>query len=188
MLKKWWVILIQGILMFVLGIFIFKNPAEVLTGISLWFGILIILTGVIGIFGWIFGGKEGRESGSLIWSILSVLFGLFVLMNLLATMKAITIIFGIWVIVTGFSLLTSGWSIKKESFIGWILVIVGILSLAAGLAMIFNIGSGAEGVATILGIQVILSGIALILLSFAKKAVVGKVEDKIKSLKKENNI
>lgn len=160
--------------MFILGILIFKNPAEVLAGISLWFGILIILTGLIGIFGWIFTGKETRDTGSLIWSILSVLFGLFIMTNLLITAKAITIILGIWVLATGFSLLAAGWSIKKNSFVGWILVIVGILSLIGGMMMIFNLGSGAEGVAAILGIQVILAGIALILLSFVKKMIAGK--------------
>ncbi|MBK9332059.1 MAG: DUF308 domain-containing protein [Ignavibacteria bacterium] len=184
MLKKWWVILIQGILMFILGIFVFNNPAEVLAGVSLWFGILILLTGVMGIFSWIFGGKDMRESVSLLWSIVSVFFGLFVLMNILATMKAVTIIFGIWVLFTGFSLLTSGWSLKKDSFIGWLLVVVGIFSIAAGFMMIFNISTGAEGVAVLLGLQIILTGIALIIFSFAKKAIAGKIEDKINSLKK----
>lgn len=182
MFKKWWVTLIQGILMFILGIFIFNNPAEVLAGISLWFGILIVLTGIIGIIGWIFGGKEHRESSSLIWSIISLLFGLFVLMNLLAAMKAITIIFGIWVFITGFSLFKSGWSYKNDSFIGWVIVIIGILSVIAGVMMIFNLGTGAAGVSVILGIQVMLAGVALILYSFVKKAVIGKLKDKIKSV------
>ncbi|MBK8553511.1 MAG: DUF308 domain-containing protein [Ignavibacteria bacterium] len=61
MFKKWWVILIQGILMFILGIFIFNNPVEVLAGISLWFGIIILLTVITGVFGCIFGGKDGRD-------------------------------------------------------------------------------------------------------------------------------
>ncbi|HMS64873.1 MAG TPA: DUF308 domain-containing protein [Ignavibacteria bacterium] len=183
MFKKWWVLLIQGILMFILGLYIFSNPVEVLAGMSLWFGLLIIFTGLAGIFGWIFGGKEGRETHSLIWSLISVLFGLFVLMNLLAAMKAITIIFGIWVIALGFSLISSGWEIKKAGFMGWIILIIGILSLFAGLSMIFNIGSGAGGVSTILGISVLLSGIALIIMSFAKKAIVGKIKDKVNSLK-----
>ena len=169
--------------MFILGIFIFRNPAEVLTGISLWFGILLLLTGITGIFGWIFGGKENRESGTLLWSILSAVFGLFVLMNILVAMKAITVIFGVWVLFTGFRLIHSGWSMKKESVIGWILLIAGLLSLAAGFMMIFNIGTGAEGVAVILGIQVIIAGIAMILLSFAKKAVTGAIKEKIDSIK-----
>ena len=179
MFKKWWVILIQGILLFILGIFIFKNPAEVLAGISLWFGILILLTGIIGILGWLFGGKENRESGSLIWSAVTTLFGLLILMNLLAAMKVITVIFGIWVLLTGFSLVKFGWTLKKDSFLGWIIFIIGILSLAAGLSMIFNIGSGAEGVAVILGIQVMLSGTSLIMISIIRKAVVSNIKENL---------
>lgn len=185
MFKKWWVLLIQGIIMLILGIYILNNPVEMLAGISLWIGILILVTGIFGIFGWIFAGKEHRDSGALIWSLLSVVFGLIILGNLLAAMKAVTVIFGIWILATGFSLLSSGWKVKKENSMGWFLVIVGILSLIAGIMMIANIGSGAVGVATILGFQVILSGIALIILSFAKKMIVSKVEKKIDSLKSQ---
>lgn len=183
MFKKWWVLLIQGIIMLILGIYILNNPVEMLAGISLWIGILILFTGILGIFGWIFAGKEHRDTGALIWSLLSVVFGLIILGNLLAAMKAVTVIFGIWILATGFSLLSSGWKVKKENSMGWFLVIVGILSLIAGIMMITNIGSGAAGVATILGFQVILSGIALIILSFAKKMIVSKVEKKIDDLK-----
>ena len=69
MLKKWWMILLQGILMVILGIFIFKNPAEVLAGISLWFGIIILITGVIGIFAWFFSARiKGRGREGLVFN------------------------------------------------------------------------------------------------------------------------
>ncbi len=183
MLKKWWVILIQGILLFILGIFIFNNPAEVLAGISLWFGIIILITGVVGILGWIFAGSGERDGWSLFWSLLTAVFGIIILMNLLAAMKAVTIIFGLWVLFTGFNLTSSGWALKKENAIGWFLFIIGLLAIIAGLMMIFNIGSGAAGIATILGLSVLLSGIALIFLSFAKKAIAGKIKDKVNELK-----
>jgi uncharacterized membrane protein HdeD (DUF308 family) len=183
MLRKWWVILIQGILMFILGIFIFNNPVEVLEGISLWFGIIILITGVIGVFGWIFAGSGERDTGSLIWSLLTAVFGIIILTNMLTAMKAVTIIFGIWVLILGFSLTSNGWALKKENAMGWFLLIIGLLGIIAGLMMIFNIGSGAAGIATILGLTVLLTGIALILLSFAKKAIAGKVKDKIDELK-----
>ncbi|MBK8382608.1 MAG: DUF308 domain-containing protein [Ignavibacteria bacterium] len=177
MFKKWWVLLIQGIIMLILGIYILNNPVEMLAGISLWIGILILFTGILGIFGWIFAGKEHRDTGALIWSLLSVVFGLIILGNLLAAMKAVTVIFGIWILVTGFSLLSSGWKVKKENSMGWFLVIVGILSLIAGIMMITNMGSGAAGVRLyrISGYPV---RIALIILSFAKKMIVSKVEKK----------
>ena len=49
--------------------------------------------------------------------------------------------------------------------------------------IIFNIGTGAVGISTLLGLQVLLTGIALVLLSFAKKVVVGRVKGKIDSLR-----
>ncbi|HMQ67754.1 MAG TPA: DUF308 domain-containing protein [Ignavibacteria bacterium] len=183
MLKKWWVILLQGILMFILGLFIFSNPVDVLAGISLWFGIIILVTGVVGVFGWIFAGSGERDTGSLIWSLLSALFGILILSNILVTMKAVTIVFGLWVLMTGISLMANGWSLKSESSMGWFLLIVGILGIVAGLMMVMNMGSGAAGIATILGMTIVLTGIALILLSFAKKAIAGKVKDKIGELK-----
>lgn len=169
--------------MFILGIFIFNNPVEVLAGISLWFGIIILVTGVIGIFGWLFAGSGERDGGSLIWSLLSALFGILILSNMLVAMKAVTIIFGVWVLMTGFSLTSNGWALKKENSMGWFLLIIGLLGIIAGLMMIFNIGSGAAGIATVLGLTVLLTGIALILLSFAKKAIAGKVKEKIGELK-----
>jgi len=183
MLKKWWVILLQGILMIILSVFIFNNPAAVLAGISLWFGLIVLLVGMVGVIGWFAGSKEDREPGSLIWSIVTALFGLVMLTNIFATMKVVTIIFGIWMLVTGYNLFSSGWPRRRDGLVGWILVIIGAICVIGSFMMITNIGAGATGVSTILGIQVLLAGIALIILSFVKKAVVNRVEDKIENLK-----
>ena len=181
MFKKWWVLLIQGILLCLLAILIFNNPLESLAGISIWFGILVLFTGVFGILGWIFAGKGERDTGSLIWSIISLLFGLLILNNILASALAVSVIFGIWVIILGFNLFSYGWIIKSSSGIGWILVLIGILSVIAGLMMVFNVFSGVTGAATIIGMEVLLSGIALIIFAFTKKSVVGNVKDALKS-------
>ena len=181
MFKKWWVILIQGILLCLLAVIIFNNPIETLAGISIWFGILVLFTGIVGILGWIFAGKGERNAGSLIWSIISLLFGLVILNHILTSAITITIIFGIWVIILGFNLISYGWIVKSSSGIGWVLVLMGILSVIAGLMMVFNVFSGITGAATIIGIEVLLSGIALIIFAFTKKSVVGNVKDALKS-------
>lgn len=183
MLRKWWVILIQGILMVLLGFYCFSNPADVLAGISLWFGLITLITGITGLFGWIFAGSGERDGGSLLWSILTAIFGILILMHLLAAMKAITIIFGLWILFSGFTLISSGWNLRKEHFFGWLIIILGILAVIAGFMMITNIGSGAEGVSTILGLSVFFSGIGLIILSVSKKMLIGKLKDKVESLK-----
>ena len=169
--------------MIILSYFIFDNPAAVLAGISLWFGIIVIMIGLMGIVGWMVTPSNDRETVSLIWSVLTALFGLLMLMNMFATMKTLTIIFGIWMLVTGYNLFTSGWPRRQNGWMGWLLVIVGTLSAIAGIMMITNIGAGAIGVSTLLGFQVLLAGIALVLFAFVKKAVVNKVGERVEEFK-----
>jgi uncharacterized membrane protein HdeD (DUF308 family) len=172
---KWWVILLQGILLIILSIYIFNNPAGVLAGISLWFGLLVTGAGLVGIIAWLASSKVERESMSLLWAILTFVFGLLLLFNLLATMKTLTVIFGLWCLLSGFFLLSTGWSLKKVNSTGWVMVIAGVLCVVAAVMMIMNIGSGAIAISTLLGLQVLFTGIALVLLSFAKRMVVKTV-------------
>lgn len=181
MLKKWWINLVQGVLLIILGIYVFANPAEALAGISLAFGILILIIGAAGILAWLFD-KDRRENGFLIWSILTALFGLLISMHLLIAVKIITIVYGVWVLLIGFNLLSSGWRIRRDTMIGWIMFFVGLFSIFAGIKMIFNISSGIAVSATIIGIQALLAGLCLVLFAFAKKMFVGKLRSKIQSL------
>ena len=139
--------------------------------------------GLLGIIAWLAADKPEREGMSLSWSILTAAFGLLMLLHLLVTMKTLTLIFGLWMLVTGLLLVQSGWSLRSKNSFGWIMVIAGVLSAVAAVMMVFNIGTGAVGISTLLGLQVLLTGIALVLLSFAKKVVAGRVKDKIESLK-----
>ena len=181
MLQKWWINLLQGILLMILGIYIFAEPASALAGISVAFGTLILIIGAAGILAWLFD-KERRANGFLLWSVLTALFGLLILMHVVVAVKIITIAYGLLVLLIGFNLLNSGWRIKQDTFIGWMMVLVGLFSIFAGVKMIFNLDSGIAGSATIIGIQALLAGLCLVLFAFAKKMVVGKARSKLKSL------
>jgi uncharacterized membrane protein HdeD (DUF308 family) len=105
------------------------------------------------------------------------------LLKLLATMKILTVIFGLWMLLTGLLLVQSGWSLRSKNSFGWEMGIAGVLSSVAAVMMIFNVGTGAVGISTLFGLQVLLTGLVLVLLSFAKKVVADRVKDKIESLK-----
>ena len=180
--RKWWVILLQGLLLIILSMYIFKYPAVVLAGISLWFGLIILVTGLVGIISWVAGDKQEREDMSLLWGILTFVLGLLIVFNLLAAMKIVTIIFGLWILFSGALMLKNGWTIKNNNPAGWVMVIIGILSVLIAAMMIFDIGTGAVAIATLLGLQVLLMGIALILLSFAKKVLAGKIGNRLETM------
>ena len=179
--RKWWVILLQGLLLIFLSIYIFNNPAIVLAGISLWFGLILLFTGLVGIISWLAGDKEEREDMSLAWSGITFVFGLLIVFNLLAAMKILTVIFGFWILLSGVWLLKNGWSLKSYNSGGWVMVIIGILSVLIAAMVMFNIGTGALAIATLLGLQVLLMGIALVVLSFAKKILRSKISNKIEA-------
>jgi uncharacterized membrane protein HdeD (DUF308 family) len=54
------------------------------------------------------------------------------------------------------------------------MVIAGVLSAVAAVMIVFDLGTGAVGISTLLGLQVLLTGIALVLLSFTKKILGGQ--------------
>ncbi len=174
--KKWWVILIQGILLVIIGLVFFNNPAEVLTAISMWVGILTLIAGIVGLIAHFAGSPEERDNTSLLWSLLTVLFGILMLAKIGITMKMVTIFFGLWVLFTGIWLLAAGWRHLKEGGMAWLTLIGGILSVIAGIAIIFNMYTGAIWISTLLGLQALIAGIALIVLSFAKKRVVRQIK------------
>jgi len=174
--RKWWMVLLQGILLIILSIYIFQNPVEVLAGISFWCGLLVLAAGMLGIIAWLAANKSEREGMSLFWSILTAAFGLLMLLHLLVT---ITVIFGLWMLITGLLLIQSGWSLRTRNSFGWIMVIAGVLSAVAAVMMVLNIGTGAIGISTLLGLQVLLTGIALVLLSFTKKIVGGRLRTRL---------
>jgi membrane protein HdeD len=168
---RWWLILVQGILLIALSIYIFDNPVAVLATISFWFGIMVAAAGAIGIIVWLASSKMERQDMSLIWAILTLTFGLLLLSNVLATMKTLTVIFGLWCLLSGVFLVSTGWLLTKISSTGWVMVIAGVLCVVAAVMMMMHLGSGAVGISTLLGLQVLFTGIALVLLAFAKRMV-----------------
>ena len=183
-LRKWWVLLIQGILAIVLAFIVFNNPIETLAVLSIWMGSLLVIVGVIGILSRFMG--EDDEQVSFWWSILTVIVGLLMLFNILASMKLISILVGIWVIVTGLFLFQAGNSIRKVSSMGWVILIGGLICLVMAVAMIFDFTKGAIGVSIILGLQLLLSGILLIIFSFAKRSLVNRLGERIDTFKEGN--
>ncbi len=75
--------------------------------------------------------------------------------------------------------LAAGWSIKKEDSLGWLVILTGALSLIAAIMVMTDLGTAAFGISVLLGTQVLISGIALIILAFVKKKVANVVRGKI---------
>ncbi|HEX5152977.1 MAG TPA: DUF308 domain-containing protein [Parafilimonas sp.] len=181
--RKWWVILIQGILLIVLSIYVFSHPGIALASLALWLSILILIGGFAGLLGWWLTSTDARETSSLLWSIGSIVLGLVLLVKTGFTMQLLATLVGIWMIVTGGWLMQQGWSQRRNGFVFWVIFIPGLFSLITGLMAIFNKATGATAVSIIVGIQLLLAGIALVVLAFVKRKIVSMVNDKAAELR-----
>ena len=181
--RKWWVVLLQGVLLLFISFFIFRNPATVLSSISIWIGLLIFLTGVISLFTSLSNNRNDHKGLALLWSVLTIVFGFLLLTNILVTMKAITLLFGLWMLIGGLRFLVAGWIIRSENSLGWVVILTGICSIAAAVMVMTNLGTAAIGISVLLGTQVLIAAIALIILAVIKKKVGDTILNKVQSLK-----
>ena len=167
-IRPWWVAMIQGIALIIMSIYVLNNPLNALKGISVWIGVLIFFTGIVGIISWLFADRDAREIGGLIWSLITFVLGILMLMHLFATTRMITILFGLWMVFLGLHFIESGLIFKKHQPFRWTTVIAGLICIFAAVVLIFNLGTGA-GASLFIGVQMLLGGIALIIISFARK-------------------
>lgn len=182
-LKKWWVILIQGILMIILAFLVINNPISTLAGISLTIASLVLLIGVLGIVWWFSAPKDDRETSTLVWSIVTAVVGILMAAKLGLTMITVTVLFGVMLLANGYHLVKNGWANREIGGQAWLVIIVGVLSLVCGLMSVFNIGLGAITISVMLGYQILLGGFALIALAFLKKRLVKNVSSAVENLK-----
>jgi len=144
-IRKWWVAMIQGIALIILSIYVLNNPLNALKGISVWIGVLIFFTGIVGIISWLFADRGEREYTSLLWSLLTIVFGILMLTNLFASTRIIKILFGLWMVFLGLHFIESGLIFKKHQPFRWTTVIAGLICIFAAVVLIFNLGTGGLG-------------------------------------------
>jgi uncharacterized membrane protein HdeD (DUF308 family) len=116
--RKWWVLLIQGIILIVLSIIIFNNPDALLTALAFWLGLIVIVTGLIGMISWFANTKEKRDTFSIIGSSTVLIIGIIMVTNTGITMKAITLLFGLLVAAVGVILISGSWNERKNGRCG----------------------------------------------------------------------
>jgi uncharacterized membrane protein HdeD (DUF308 family) len=177
--RSWWVILIQGILMIALSILIFRNPAAVLSAAAFYLGLIVLISGAVGMIAYFANPKNERDLFTLLGSAATLLVGLMMISNLFVTAKAITILFGLLVCMVGLVLLSGSWNHRKSWSMWWIIALLGIFGLSIGIKSMLDVYAGAENISNMIGIAVLLSGTGLICLAFLKKKILSAIKNKL---------
>lgn len=158
--SPWWVVLLEGILAIIVGLFLLYSPAATTVFLIQVLGIFWLAGGIISVLGaFIF---SGNRIWRLLSGILSIIAGIVILMYPLYSpfvVLALFIIFiGAWAMLTGVIRLIGAF--RGE---GWGSGILGILTIILGILLLTNSLAGALALPWVFGFFLILGGIAAVI-------------------------
>lgn len=166
--RYWWLLLIIGIALFVVGILIFVYPTQSYLGMSLVFGWLMLFSGILEVVlssankhfitgrGWMLAG-----------GIIEIILGIVLIFNVALSAATLPIFLGFWLMLRGFSAIGLGGDMNAMEVpgSGWT-VFSGILLVLCSLWILFQpLVFGTTAVVIWVGISLLFAGIAACSLS-----------------------
>ena len=164
----WWLVLLEGIVAAILGLFLLTAPGAT----------LFVLIQVLGIF-WLVGGlfrivsiflESSLWGWKLVGGVLGILAGIVVMQHPLWSSVLVP---AIYVIILGIQGLVLGGVNLVMAFRGegWGAAILGALSIVFGLVLLFNVWIGVAALPFVLGAVGIVGGGAAIAIAFAMRSM-----------------
>ncbi|MGO2659875.1 HdeD family acid-resistance protein [Mycetocola reblochoni] len=149
---------LSGIAALVIGVLLTFWPGASLTAVAILFGLYFVVTGVVyvAIGAFVTGTSGGTRALNVILGILLVIVGVIAIKNIEATLLAIVLMVGIGWIVEGVLAITVA---GRSASWGWS-VAFGVVSVIAGLVVLFTPGLSLLTLALVGGISLIVIGIA----------------------------
>lgn len=160
--KKWWVLLIRGILLIIIGLLAFVSPLVWVTFV----GIYMLIDG----FAMLMSGFSEQPQGQSRWplliiGVLGLLAGLIILWNPALGGITLTVVIAAWAIVTGILTIIAAIRVREEIDNEWWLIISGVLAIIFGILVFQNVLAGILTIAWVFGIFAIVAGILSIVLA-----------------------
>lgn len=161
-LKYWWLLLVLGIIMIVLGAAIFIFPLFSYITMSLLFGITILISGIFYMV--MSASKTLKGRGWLfVAGLIELLFGIFLTLWPAVSAAVLPYILGFWLLFKGFTLIGIGADMSdvKGSGWGWSILWALAMIICAFIIIIYPIIFGVEAVIIWVGISCLVAGFSL---------------------------
>lgn len=162
----WWLILIEGIALIILGVLFLINPARTTVIATTMLGIFWLVQGILGIVS-IFMNRSGWF-WKLVLGILGIVAGIIILQHPLwapvvvgATLVIVLGIQGIFMGIMQLILALQGG--------GWGVAILGVISIIFGAILLFNVWVATLSLPWVIGIFAIIGGILAVIEAFREK-------------------
>ncbi len=178
--KSWWVLFIRGILIISFGAFILiqvisglDNPVDSLMNLSIYFGILMFITGIVNIIGALNqGGPKDDWTWLLSEGMLDLLMGTIIMIYPFMTGPILLLLIGIWALAGSIIQITNA-LINKEHLKNWKITIANgiILLILVYLYLNSSVEESATMVFYLFGTTMCIFGLMYIIMSFSIKGM-----------------
>ncbi|MFI7697843.1 HdeD family acid-resistance protein [Nonomuraea sp. NPDC049480] len=171
-LGHWWVLTLRGALALIFGVMAVAWPGITLLALAVVFGAYAIVDGALAAVAATRAAK-GRRAPLILLAVAGLLFGIMCLVWPGLTVLVVTLLIGIWAIVTGVMEVMAAIRMRREIRGEWLHIMAGALSVLFGVLVLAWPATGALTIALIIGIYAILAGITLIILSLRVRRLRG---------------
>ncbi|MGZ4539205.1 MAG: HdeD family acid-resistance protein [Blastococcus sp.] len=150
---------VRGLLAVIFGVLVLAWPGITVLALAYVFAAYALVDG-IGMIISGFGARGGRRWWYVLAGVVGVLAGLATAFWPGVTVLVLVLWAGAWAVVTG--VLEIAAAVRREGSSRWLLALVGVLSIVAGLFIFIWPGIGALALATVLGIYALAAGVSLL--------------------------
>jgi uncharacterized membrane protein HdeD (DUF308 family) len=164
--KRWWLILLRGIVAILFGVVAFAWPHITLLSLVLVYGVFAIVDGLVALVTAATGGRAVSAWWLVLVGILSIAAGVVAFAWPGITALILILLIGAWAIAHGIVEIAAAIQLRKEIDNEWLLILAGVLSVVFGILVIAAPGAGALGLVWAIAAYAIVFGALLIGFSF----------------------
>ncbi|MCW2805370.1 MAG: putative rane protein [Propionibacteriaceae bacterium] len=164
-----WLLILRGILAILFGIVALIWPGLTAVALAIVFGVYVLIDGaglvVSGIRGKNQAGQfdRGRRVLFVVAGLIGIAAGIGTLIWPDITVIVLALWAGAWAVLTGASEIGAAIRLRKEMTGEWLLILVGALSVIAGLLIFLRPDIGALALAQLLGVYGLIAGVLLLI-------------------------
>jgi uncharacterized membrane protein HdeD (DUF308 family) len=170
--RHWWVPVIRGVVAVLFGIMAFVYPGLTVAVLVLLFGAWILVDGVFRVIGAIGHRASDKEWGfDLIIGIMGIIIGFLTFHAPRITALALIIYIAAWALMIGATEIALAIKLRREIKGEWFLILMGLLSIAFAVMLLWNPLPGALALVWLIGSYAIVFGLLAIILGFRLRSL-----------------
>jgi uncharacterized membrane protein HdeD (DUF308 family) len=160
---NWWVVALRGFVAIAFGVLTLLVPQITLAALVLLFGAFALVDGVLSLMTAIRAPRQRRGWWTfLIVGVAGIAAGLVTFLDPVLTEIALLYFIAAWAIVRGVFEFLAAIELRRNIANEWLLALSGLLSVAFGLLIAVDPGSGAVAIAWLIGLYAIVAGTLLL--------------------------